>query len=567
MRYICADFETCDDRLLTGGEPTKVRVWAWAACDTSTLATDYGDDIASFIAYMEANPATYYFHNLAFDGTHILDYILRDGWERVECGRRRKLAPRTFTTLISKTGKFYRIQLGFSSHTVDICDSLKKIPLSVRAIARKFGLPEGKGEIDYRPWRPEGYHMDDVERDYIRRDVQIVARAISEQLSQGHTKLTIGSDCMDSYKQIIGKRYSKWFPVLNPIQDQQIRAAYRGGYVRVDDRYAGVDVYGGISVDYNSMYPSQMIAHPFPCGRPRYFAGRYERDDRYPLYVQRLTCMFRLKDGGLPMVQLRGGFGFGAHEYVREVEEPVSLTMTSVDLEIMESQYDVDVMSYDGGYKFQQATGMFDEYLDFWREIKERSTGGERQIAKLFSNNLYGKFGTNPDATSKIPELVDGVLRLETGKQELRDPVYIPVAVFITAYARQALFEGITANRERFIYCDTDSMHLAGTDDPKGIRLHDTSYGAWKVEGAFKRARHIRAKCYIWDLNGKLGVRCAGMPDNIKAACDFDNFRLGFSNYDRLPDGSIRIKPGLGKLRPVMVPGGRTLVDSPYMLH
>lgn len=568
-RYICADFETCDDRQLTGdGLPTKVRVWAWAACDIATLTTEYGDDLETFIQYMENNPATYYFHNLAYDGTHILDYLLRNGYERVEPqSRRRKLPPNTFTSLISRQGKFYRIQIGFAASQVDICDSLKKIPLSVKAIAKKFNLPESKGAIDYRAWRAPGYVMTDEERDYIRRDVEIVARAMAEQITHGYTRLTIGSDCMTAYKGLVGKRFEKWFPMLNPIQDRMIRVAYKGGYSFVADEWAGRDAWGGISVDYNSMYPSQMMLKPFPVGHPVYFAGEYEHDEQHPLYVQRLTCLFSLKPDGLPTVQLKGGFGFGNHEYVREVVEPVMLTLTGPDIELLFLNYDVDVISYDGGFKFASARGIFDDYLNYWREIKETSRGGDRQIAKLFLNNLGGKFGTNPDCTPKIPVLKNGVLALELGPREERAPVYVPAAAYMTAWARLELLTAIHANRSRFLYCDTDSMHLLGTEPPTGIALHDTHFGAWKVEGTFTRARHLRPKAYIWDLNGRKEVRCAGMPDNIKADCNFENFYPGYANYDTLPDGSIKIREGLGKLKPYMVPGGRTLIDAPYRLR
>ena len=198
-----------------------------------------------------------------------------------------------------------------------------------------------------------------------------------------------------------------------------------------------------------------------------------------------------------------------------------------------------------------------------------------RQLAKLMLNNLYGKFATNPDVTQKVPSMGDdGVVRWEPGKPETRDPVYIPVGAFCTAWARHTLIHAIHANRERFVYCDTDSMHLAGTEDPAGIRLHDTDFCAWKVEGQFTHARHLRAKCYIWDLNGEVGVTCAGMPDNVKRMCTFENFRFGLNNVNPVTGKPCRgaacalglICPGLGKLVPKAVAGGVVLVPGKYEL-
>ena len=406
---ICADFETCDDRLLHGGVPTKVRVWAWAACDVDDLTTWYGDDISSFVDFMSDHKFVYYFHNLAFDGTHILDYLLRNGWRYVE--EKDDLEDHTFTSLISKSGKFYSINIKFPKHTVEIRDSYKKLPFSVKTLAQTFNLPEEKGRIDYTRWRAPGYRMSAEERDYIRRDVQIVAQSLKTQLKEGYTKLTIGSDCMSFYKDTVGKNFKRWFPEINPIQDAQIRESYRGGYVRVNPTYKGIDVYDGISVDYNSMYSSQMLLKPFPCGKPKYFAGQYIKDKSHPLYVQNLTCDFKLKPGYFPTIQLKKSGFWGQHEYAESSHGPVSLTLTSVDLDLLFLNYDVDVISWGGGYAFAERRGMFEEYISYWRAIKEVATGGLRQLAKLFlrcSTTSTGNLAPILIAPASTPSLSTG---------------------------------------------------------------------------------------------------------------------------------------------------------------
>lgn len=557
-----ADFETCDDRTLTGGTPTEVHVWLWALCDIEDLSVSYGTDIYTFLweLHERASGDDVWFHNLAYDGTHILDCLLHAGWKWSD--RKKK---GTFETLISDTGKFYHIGItwGDGRH-VDIYDSLKKFPFSVDALGKRFDIPEQKGHIDYTSWRDWGYVPTCEEYGYIHNDVVICARAMQEDYRQGYTRMTIGSDCMKFYKEDMGKgRFAGLFPKLNYYQDRFIREAYRGGYTYVAPEYKGETVGPGISVDYNSMYPSQMLVNPFPVGKPVYFAGEYQTDPDYPIYVQRVRLSFWLKPDGLPMLQLKRSPWFGEHEYADRTDEPVELVLSSVDIKIVLQNYDVEIIEYLGGYKFKAAYHLFDDYINYWRDIKEASTGIQRQIAKLFSNNLYGKYGSNPDTGSKIPYLGDsGIVEFQT-VEDSRDPVYIPVAVFVTAYARKALIDAIHANRDRFIYCDTDSMHLLGTDDPRGIALHDTHYNAWKVEGRFTRAKHLRAKTYIWDLNGKLEVKCAGMPQNMKAHIGWDDFEVGYSNMDE--HGEIR--EGEGKLVPLMVKGGRTLVDRPFQIR
>lgn len=567
-----ADFETTTLK-------DDCRVWAWAVAQVADdPATVYGNSIDTFLSHIAMDgKCLYWFHNLAFDGKFIVDRLFHLGYEWVP----EKPEGGQFTTLVSGKGKFYQLEICFyNGNKVDIQDSLKLFPMSVRRLAGAFKLDEGKGDLDYEEFRTEGHAITQEEKDYIRRDVEIVAAAMAVNASQGLTNMTIGSNAFKFFKKQMGKkRFEHMFPVLIPEVDADIRRSYRGGFTYVNPKFAGVDVYGGISVDYNSMYPSMLISKPYPVGVPHMFYGRYESrfadaggaypswDDSHELYVQHLTCLFHVKQDGIPMVQLRNSGFYGQHEYVRKTVEPVQLTLTCVDLELLFENYDVDVLSWDGGYWFQTLPGaeIFGPYVDHWGKIKRESKGGMRQLAKLMLNNIYGKFATNPDVTPKVPVMCeDGVVRWVLGEHEERDGIYIPVGTFTTAYARQTLIRAIHANLDRFIYCDTDSMHLAGTADPEGIPLHDTNLCAWKVEGTFTHARHLRAKCYIWDLNGEVSVTCAGMPDNVKALCTFDNFHYGLSNLDPVTGKVIE---GAGKLTPVAVPGGVVLEPRAYELH
>ena len=54
-------------------------------------------------------------------------------------------------------------------------------------------------------------------------------------------------------------------------------------------------------------------------------------------------------------------------------------------------------------------------------------------------------------------------------------------------------------------------------------------YGAWKIEAMFSRARFIRQKCYVEEIDEKLKVTCAGLPPNCYDYVTFDNFRTNFS--------------------------------------
>jgi hypothetical protein len=137
----------------------------------------------------------------------------------------------------------------------------------------------------------------------------------------------------------------------------------------------------------------------------------------------------------------------------------------------------------------------------------------------------------------------DGVVRYVTLPEEEREPCYIPVAAFITAYGRKKTIETSQAIREyslkkygrdAYLYSDTDSIHcLLSKDDLNELKdiieVDDYKLGAWALEAEFDRAMFIRQKCYIEEIDGELCVTVAGLPKYLGALINFDNFRKGFT--------------------------------------
>lgn len=569
MDYV-ADFETTTDA-------TDCRVWAWAVCEVQNPeAICYGNSIDSFMEFCKGRGGTYFFHNAAFDCEFILWYLLENGFEYSE-----KARSKTFHTLISNMGKFYQMKVCFEKRgkkkaiACTFKDSLKKLPMKVSQIAKAFNLPMVKLEIDYNEYRPVGHELTPQERAYITNDVQIVAHALQQQFSKGLDRLTIGSDALNGYKNIIGKKWDEWFPKMHIEMDALIRKAYRGGYTYANPKFQADEkhenrVQGeGAAFDVNSLYPDVMYHRPLPIGNPIYFRGEYKANPQFPLYIQFLTCHCKLKPDHLPTLQIKNNPYYSETEYIEDTKGTVELALTNVDLDILFKQYDVTVFSYNGGYMFEQATGLFREYIDYWMHVKETTTGGARQLAKLMLNSLYGKFATNPDVTPKIPYLKDDEsVGYRLGEKETRDPVYTPMGCFITAWARYKTINAAQSVYDRFMYCDTDSIHICGSDIPDGLDVHPTKLGAWKHESNFSMAKYIRAKTYMERITqvGKMvdgeyvmvdvypfdDVKCAGMPAELKEMVTFDNFKRGLQLY--------------GKLKPRHVKGGVVLEPITFTL-
>lgn len=591
-----ADFETTTDI-------NDCRVWAYSLCNIDDY-TDfrYGNNIDDFFDFC-ANPKENYkiwIHNLKFDGIYLLNYLFLNGFKYIE--DRKDRADNTFTTLITDQGQFYSITVYFkikNHHTnkVEFFDSLKIFPnFSVEKMAEAFNLPISKLEIDYRKYRPINHRLTPKEIAYIRNDVEIVSRALKEMFTRGLTKMTIASNAMTNFKDhFIGFR--KKFPILSAEIDADIRNAYRGGFTYANETWQGKEVGRGIVLDVNSLYPScQASPNKLPYGQPQTFEGEYQEDDCFPLYFQILTCSFDIKPGKLPTIQLKNTLSFMPHEYVKSSNNKrVTLTLTRPDFELFKSHYDIHNPVYHGGYKFKAATGYFDNYINYWTEQKIKATKEKnaplRAISKLMLNSLYGRLAVSGKARSKMPYFEDDVVKFTTLPPKERELCYLPAAAYITALGR---FKTITTaqiirdytlqkyGEDRLYYNDTDSCHGNLSDEDLEelkdiIQIDDYKLGCWAKEAEFTRAKFLRSKCYIEEVDGKLNVAVAGLPKYLAPLITFDNFSKGFSTAGLTKEDMVKLAKENGaskeeikklqhKLTYKYVKGGVVLVDTDFTI-
>lgn len=556
-----ADFETTVDE-------EDCRVWAAATCEIGNPNNiERGNTIEWFLNWCKNHTKTnIYFHNLAFDGAFIMDYLERHGWEWIK--ERQDAKSKTYTTVISDANQVYCIDLFFTpSEDVKIMDSLKIIPLSIKQMAIAYNLPILKGSIDYESYREIGHELTSEEIAYLDNDVKIAAMVLETFLEQGLTKMTAGSNALSYYKDIIGGKrgFRASFPVLDEEQDTFIRKAYRGGFTYVNPKYQNKKIGRGIVFDVNSLYPSVMNScdgQRLPYGRPIWFYGKPKdlgSASPYNLWVGQVTCSFRIRENHIPCIQLKGNYRFNQTEYLERSDGDVTFTITNVDWDLITQQYHIYNLRWHGGYYFKSASFMFKKYIEHWIGIKNQATidgnAGMRQIAKLMLNSLYGKFATRTKIYSRRPMLIDDVLRYVDLEPEERDPVYLPVGVFVTAYARYKTITSAQSVYDRFIYADTDSLHLVGTEIPENLDVDSVRLGAWKHESTFTKAKFLRAKCYLEYEEGKEDptVHVAGMPVNCHKYVNIDNFNIG-AEYD-------------GKLYVRRVNGGIVLVDGKMQIR
>lgn len=556
--WFVADFETTgkNEYEKTG----RTRVWLYAICDSNSNLVEYGDNIDKFMEWCaNHHGAIIYFHNLKFDGTFIMSWLLEHEYPFEETLLSH--SKRGFTALIGDMGEFYQIKINFAPNKqVVLYDSLKLMPLTVKSIAKSFGLPIEKEIIDY-----DKYEITDETLHYVKNDVCIVAMALKFFRDAGHYRMTIGSNAYHSFMDNYLPSQAM-FPRFSTELLEEWRKAYRGGRSQVNPKYAKQILHNVKRYDINSMYPSIMAYKPLPYGKPIITT----EPNKHEFEIYKVLISFKLKKGHLPTL-LKTGSIFNAigDTYWVESMLPIEIYISSIDMEIMKKHYDIFVLKYEMIWGFKTVKYLFKPWVDEYYEKKSSTTGGLRLVYKLTLNSLYGKFGSRPVGQNKIPYMDDeGTLCYKLSEEHEMGKYYLPMAIAITSWAHKMIDDAICeTGMDNFVYCDTDSVHTLGSLPDELVDNH--KLGLFKLEATEDISKYIRQKTYIYKENGKWALTCAGMPQSIK---DYlirehgDNVINIFDVGLHIDENSPNIKREDMKLRPIQVPGGTILIPVPFSL-
>ena len=586
--YFMGDFETT-----VYENQTYTEVWAAACVELFTEDVKIFHSLTELFCYLkELNQnVCIYFHNLKFDGSFWLDFLINrlqfkqayqilsnETWQNgvpkhVTWLKNSQMPQNSFKYSISDRGQWYTITIKTGGHFIEIRDSLKLLPFSVKRIGKSFSTVHKKLDMEYKGFRYAGCEITPEEQHYIANDVLVVKEALEIMFREGHTKLTIGGCCLEEYKNTNFVKVHEWntlFPNLYEIElderygspnlGEYIKKSYRGGWCYLVKGKENQVYHNGSTFDVNSLYPSMMSSdsgNRYPIGKPKVWSGNFIPDEAKGgnmYYFVRFRTRFYIKEGHLPFIQIKNNGWYCGTEnlessdvYNPETEEYepyyigldgklkntiVTMTMTMTDFKLFKEHYDlVDFEILDGCY-FYSVIGLFDEYIDKYRKIKMESKGAIRELAKLFLNNLYGKMATNTNSSFKLAyQKEDGSLGFAIVTENNKKPGYIAVGSAITSYARNFTIRAAQQNyhgidKPGFIYADTDSIHCdLQPEQVKGIQIDDVKFCCWKPESQWDEAIFTRQKTYIEHITHEnlkpideayYNIKCAGMPDRCK---------------------------------------------------
>lgn len=580
------DFETT---VYKGQEYTEV----WASASVELYTEDVQifhsiDEQFNYFLEQGCNIIAYY-HNLKFDGSFWLSYLLIDkhfkqaydktgeSENAVVWKKDKFMDNNSFKYSISDKGMWYTIIIKVNNHFIEIRDSLKLLPFSVKKIGNNFGTKHKKLDMDYEGLRYAGCTITDKEKKYIANDVLVVKEALEIMFNQGHNSLTIGSCCLEEYKEIckastrLQLEYKEMFPdVYDIVLDEStykyhtvgdyIRRSLRGGWCYLVKGKEN-KVFGcGTTADVNSLYSSMMSSESgnrYPVGKPKFWTGNFIPSKALQLnmyYFVRIKTRFYIKENKLPFIQIKSSWLYKGTEALEtsDIYDPttdqyyafykdndgvlrdtrVELTLTMTDYQLLKDQYElVDFEILDGCYFYSQI-GIFDEYIEKYKKIKMESKGALREMSKLFLNNLYGKMASSKDSSFKLAYIKeDKTIGFLPVAESNKKAGYIPVGSAITSYARNFTIRAAQKNyygkdKPGFIYADTDSIHCdLKPEEIKGIKVDDKNFCCWKLESCWDKAIFTRQKTYIEHVVAENcepievpynNIKCAGMPQRCK---------------------------------------------------
>ena len=633
-RYFSCDFETTvwdEDTIKRLGEQTYTEVWASAVVELGSEDVQIFHSIDETFEYfrsLKGNLVCYY-HNLKFDGNFWLYYFLNvKHWKQatyktgddeydIAWVESKNMMNNTFEYSVSDRGQWYTITFKVDNFIVQLRDSLKLLPFSVKAIGKAFKTKHQKLEMEYKGFRYAGCPITDDEKKYIANDVLVVKEALEKMFSDGYNKLTIGACCLSQYKQSIDpEMYKAMFPDLTEVYpsvdvdastaDEYIRHSYRGGWCYLAKGKENKLYTNGTTADVNSLYPSMMSSESgnyYPVGYPHWWKGNEipekARDGKH-YYFLRIRTRFYLKPGMLPFIQIKGSLNYKGTEMLETsdlvnketgdstaftynedgVLEPVrvTMTMTMTDFKLFLEHYDVEDFEILDGCYFATEIGIFDTYISHWAKIKMESKGAMRTEAKLFLNNLYGKMASNTDSSFKYAYMKeDESVGFVAVEEHAKRPGYIPVGSAITSYARNFTIRAAQLNyhgpdKPGFIYADTDSIHCdLKPEEFRGVPVDPVKFCHWKLESSWDKGLFVRQKTYMEHVVAEnlepideqyWNVKCAGMSESSKKYF-LQKMEAGEM---QLSDFKVGLKVP-GKLVPKRIKGGVLLVETNYEMR
>lgn len=287
----------------------------------------------------------------------------------------------------------------------------------------KYKVSKMVGDLDYSLIRTPLTPLTDEEMQYCINDVLVVSAYIKEQIEAEKYIYRIPMTCTGYCRRYVrkkclyGDRYSTWRKqyrkyksLMNSLTlslDEycQLKRAFQGGFTHSAGEYSTFTVENVDHVDFTSSYPYCLLSEEYPMSSSEVIDVSKISKEQLEDYLRRYCCLF-----DVTFINLRPKFKYESYipaykcfnkslcivNNGRVHSGTVSLTITNVDMEIINFAYDYDYMEI-GNFRIYQKQYLPVEVcrslIDLYKKKTElKGVKGKEQeylVAKGLLNSCY----------------------------------------------------------------------------------------------------------------------------------------------------------------------------------
>lgn len=450
------------------------------------------------------------------------------------------------------------------------------------------------GDLDYSLVRTYKTYMSNDELAYCNNDVEILLDYINEQIEQygditklpltntGRVRQYVKNNCLHygkgHKKEGSGGKIKRYRALMQECsltleQYAMLKTAFMGGFTHASLQYSGKLLYNVHSIDFTSSYPYCMLSEKYPMSRPipvdldkenlinlvndsdtgllfECVLENVHSNNTFETYLSESKC--RNVQGGI----VNNGRLFQA--------DYLETTITDIDYNIIKRCYSSELkITIKKCYKFYMQylpKQIIESVLSLYegKTTLKNVEGKEIEylLKKAMLNSVFGMCvtdivrGENNYVNDAWENTSVKGLTLDAMKEQLQKYndnkqrfLYYAWGVWVTAYARRNLWEGIFAINNDYIYSDTDSIKFLHYDKhkewidnynanvkkklqkmcdfrrvdfarchPKTVEGKEKLIGVFDYEGMYPMFKTLGAKRYMYtDEKGKLHITIAGL--------------------------------------------------------
>ena len=482
----------------------------------------------------------------------------------------------------------------FDDYGIEFRDSYILSGMSLEKTAEnmvKHSTRKLVGDLDYNLIRLPCTPITPTELGYCYNDVKIIVDYIDEQREQygditkipltntGRVRREVKKSC---FRKVINpKTHKKHIPYKNLMNRLTLdvreygyaRQAFLGGYTHANARYSKKLLTDVHSIDFTSSYPTVMMSEKYPMSKGKRITlnmNSYAEFNTYLNQSERVAVvMVELWDietkSDIPDDYISYSRLLGKGEQIMNNNgrvhkaDYVKLIVTSVDLAQIVSCYNYSKINIIDGY-FYYVDYLPKEIIECVLEFYEKKTTlkgvkgmeAEYLLKKGMLNSCYGMCVTDIMSGDEQCTYSKGWEHVKQDVAECVDQynnnpnrfLFYVWGIFVTAYARNNLFNGIKTIGRDYVYCDTDSIkflnmdaHKAYIEDynssiirkcteclnyhgfdpamlaPKNKKGEIKQIGIWDYEGKYDYFKTMGCKRYLTYKDGEFDLTCAGLED------------------------------------------------------